>query len=461
MRENINIAIIGNGVAGTRAAQVIRKLSPKARLTIISEENAPFYYRPQLVDFLNGDIPQKKLLAKPLDFYTKNRIKLSKGKKVSLVFPDKNNILLSSGESITYDKLLIASGVKVDISRYGLNKTENVFTLKTLRDALRLKKGLPFFKEITVFGENLLSFEFLRLLADRSGLRIRYLIRKERLWPEFFDKRLSRLVEGLLRGNKIELVYKFEVSKIIKGNGNFILISKNGKKLMTTSIGIFEPIIPNLDFLKGVKIKTGRTGIFIDRDYRTSVKNIFAAGDVAVRKESDFVNSWQGAWRDGKNVGLSMLGKDIADKKDRIVSFRIFDKPYISIGYTISSSKKGYKEITSSEETDSYKKIILKDNRVEGAVFFGDIRNFTKIEELISKKTLLKEDELILLKKIFEFYKEEQEFYSYNLICPVCKAVLNYSDRSEIGQVTVCPICGAELRVSLTEVSLVKKLTVI
>ncbi len=461
MKKNLNIAIIGNGVAGTRAAQVIREFSPKARLTIISDEDTPFYYRPQLVDFLKGDIAQKKLLAKPLDFYTKNKIKLLKGKKVLSVFPDKNKILLSPGESIAYDKLLIASGVRVDTLRYGLNKTENLFTLKTLRDAMRLKKRLPFLKEITVFGENLLSFEFLRLLANRSGLRVRYLIRRNRLWPEFFDERLSKLVESLLRDNKIELVYKFEVSKIVRGNGNFILISKSGKKLKATSIGIFEPIIPNLDFLKGARIKTGRTGIFIDRDYKTTVKNIYAAGDIAIHKESCFVNSWQGAWRDGKNAGLSMLGKHIADKKGRVVSFRIFDKPYISIGYTVSPSKHGYEEITSSKEADSYKKIILRNNKVEGAVFFGDIKNFTRIEELISKKTLLKQDELALLRKIFEFYKEEQEFYSYNLLCPVCKAVLNYSDKSEIGQIMACPICGVELRVSLTEVSLVKKLTAI
>lgn len=463
MKKNLNVVIIGNGAAGTKAAQTIRELMPSSGVTIISNEDTPFYLRPQLVDFSSGHTTQKKIISKPPAFYSNNRINLLRGAEVLFVAPSKNQVLLSSKKKIGYDKLLIASGIRIDASRYKLRKEENIFSLKTLRDARVLKNKLPSLKEITVFGENILAFEFLRLLSSYPRLKVRYLIRKDRLWPEFFDKRLSGIIEGIFKNNNVELIYKSEVYGIIKNRSNFNIILKNKKELRADSIGIFEPLLPNLGFLKGTNVKIGDKGVFIDKNYMTSDKNIYAAGDAALRygeRDFCFVNSWQSAWQDGRDAAFSMAGKTIGRKNIRIISFRIFDKPYLSVGYTNPASSKEYEDIISPEGIDIYKKITLSKDLVRGAIFFGDVRNFAKIEELISKQTRLKSDEVELLRKIFEFYAEDEELRSLNLICPVCKAMLNFSDTSAAGDVTTCPVCGVELKVSLTEVSLIKRLVV-
>ncbi len=307
-KKKLNIVIVGNGVAGTKAAQTIRSLDSTCKITIISDEDTPFYLRPQLVDFIKGYTNSKKIIAKPSNFYIKNKINLLLKEEVLSIQPSKNTVILKSKKEITYDKLLIASGIRVDLSRYNLKNTKNIFSLKTLKDARILKKRFPRLKEITVFGENLLSFEFLRLLSERPNLKVRYLVRGKRIWPEFFDKKTSDIIEKILKSKGITVTYGFNVSEIIEKNGKLNLTSKNGKSLKISNLGAFDPIVPNVDFLNGSKVKLGKSGILVNSAYKTNIRNIYAAGDCKLRSEY-FVNSWQDTWHDGRRVAFSMLGK--------------------------------------------------------------------------------------------------------------------------------------------------------
>jgi nitrite reductase (NADH) large subunit len=102
--------IIGNGVAGTTAAENIRKIEKHGRITIVTEEGLPFYYRIRLNEYISGDIKKDALIAKRDSWYSENSIGLMLNTRVTGIYPDKREVVIDEGDIIHYDRLLIATG---------------------------------------------------------------------------------------------------------------------------------------------------------------------------------------------------------------------------------------------------------------------------------------------------------------------------------------------------------------
>ena len=94
--------IIGNGVAGIKAAETIRKHDADGKITVIDDEDHAFYYRPQLPGFVAGKIEEEKLWGKKSDFYEKNNIISRLGKTVTGIKPDTNEVILKDDTAINY-----------------------------------------------------------------------------------------------------------------------------------------------------------------------------------------------------------------------------------------------------------------------------------------------------------------------------------------------------------------------
>src|SRR5512145_781957 len=100
--------IIGNGVAGSTAAENIRKNDKSGKITIVTEEGLSFYYRIRLNEYISGDINKDALMAKKASWYSENNIGLMLNTRVTGADPDKRHVITEKGDTIPYDKLLIA-----------------------------------------------------------------------------------------------------------------------------------------------------------------------------------------------------------------------------------------------------------------------------------------------------------------------------------------------------------------
>lgn len=126
--------IIGNGVAGIKATEEIRKFDSSCKITMVGEEGYPFYYRPQLPRFVCGSVDEGKLWGKKKDFYEKNGVTLLLGKKVIKVRDSKNEVVLSDETVINYDSLLIATGGSIKSKEYpGSDLNGGIVQLKNYR----------------------------------------------------------------------------------------------------------------------------------------------------------------------------------------------------------------------------------------------------------------------------------------------------------------------------------------
>ena len=102
--------IIGNSIAGTAAVEGIRSQDKKGAITIVGEENYHVYGRPLISYYLLGTTDRAHMNYRPADFYEKNDVTLKTGVRAEKIDPEKKTVSLSDGSTLSYDKLLIATG---------------------------------------------------------------------------------------------------------------------------------------------------------------------------------------------------------------------------------------------------------------------------------------------------------------------------------------------------------------
>jgi len=198
-------------------------------------------------------------------------------------------------------------------------------------------------------------------------------------------------------------------------------------------------------------IKWGK-GILTDDQLRTNFPNIFAAGDAAqvfdaYKGEALLHFGWQSAWEQGAIAGSNMAGGDLSySGRIPALSIQIYGLDFLSLGEG-NPQAPGYKGMTGDyPEMGIYKKLVLKENRVVGALLLGSISEATPIEDLIRNRAEISQVDKKLLMRIFDLHYWISS--GMEVLCPVCKLNVKLSEKAKAGDLITCPICGVEFKLS-------------
>jgi len=156
--------IVGNGVAGVTAAQAIVRADRSAEVHIFGAEPYLYYRRPLLWEFIAGQIEQQTLYFRPADWYAGQGIHLHPGVRVDSLDPTAHQIEPSNGSTVEYDRLLLATGARPFVPPCEGADKEGVFTLRTLDDAVAIRKHAQGASTAVVIGGGLLGLETARAL---------------------------------------------------------------------------------------------------------------------------------------------------------------------------------------------------------------------------------------------------------------------------------------------------------
>ncbi len=447
--------IIGNGVAGIKAAETIRKHDPDGKITVIGDEDHAFYYRPQLPGFVAGKIEEERLWGKKSDFYEKNNIISRLGKTVTGIKPDTNEVILKDDTAINYDSLLIATGGAIKRRNYpGSDLNGGIVQLKTIDDAKNIKEKVKSAKSAVVVGEDFLTLSLTEALHS-SGLEVTYLLRGDRLWPEIMDKDASDILMLRLKEKGITIKQETDIKEVhIKDRLVHGVITTDDELLDCQILGIVDKLQPSIDFLNESGVNTDN-GVLVNNKMLTNFDNIYAAGDVAQLpadpdSETPEINvRWLKAWKQGQVAGSNMAGNDAEyDDIASISATQICGIDIVSIG--VSNPLNGDYEIKRGDyphpETDVYKKLVLKDDRVVGALFVGNAQEAREITKVIKNGTSYSDIDKKLLKQMFDLDSRFSTFRGF--LCPVCKLELPIPPDAKAGDKITCPACGIELKVT-------------
>jgi nitrite reductase (NADH) large subunit len=371
--------VIGNGVAGTTAAENIRQNDATGEIIIVSDENLPFYYRVRLPDYLGGTVAESELIAKKKSWYDEKDITLKLSSRITGIEPDAKSVYLESGESLAYDFLLLANGSHPFVPPIKGSDMDGVFTLHTLNDAKRISQAAEKISHVVLIGGGLLGLETANAL-HKLGKKITVI--------EFFPRLLPRQldIEGASRlqhfFEKMDFRFKLGATTTkIAGAGKVEqVILQNGDVLPAEMVIISAGIRANLELATMLGLKTDK-GVIVDKYLQTSHPGIYAAGDVIEFEEKAY-GIWPAAMEQGKIAGINISGGEAAYKGTTLANIlKVAGVDVASAGEIDAENRYNSKIITSE---DIYKKVVISNGKVIGCIMLGDRKNFNRINKAIA-----------------------------------------------------------------------------
>lgn len=282
--------IIGNGPSGNAAAAHLRKLSPSAKITIISDEFFPYYYRHKLRDYIVGECEESDLVVRPPEYYRDLGIRLRLGQRVTRLDVADRTLYLAHMEKLTYSGLLICVGSapRVPEACYAFRKHLRV--LGNLRHARALREAMPPLHRMVVCGGDMVSFRVAATLAAH-GKEVDFLVDEDAFWPlELTPERRSDFASAL-EAKGVTVHCDDVLVGVEPQDGQYVARTRLGTELRCDLVGAFYGLAPAIDWLHGSGLDLER-GILVDECLRTNQPGVYAAGDCAEIYRPELRNYW-------------------------------------------------------------------------------------------------------------------------------------------------------------------------
>ena len=372
--------IIGNGVAGTTAAQEIRKNDPKGQITIVTEENTPFYSRIKLPDYITGKAGKADLIIKKEQWYIDHKIDLNTGVTIASIDTARHEAKDQAGKVWYYDSLLIATGSAPFVPPVEGSAKVNVFTLRTINDADSIIQASDNANNVAAIGGGLLGLEASHALIKR-GLDVTVIEFFDRLLPRQMDSEGALLLKNMLeaQGFKFRLGAK---TKQIQGDNVVTGVELESGEVISTDIVLFSAgVRPNLILPQNLKLKTDQ-GVVVNTHMKTSLDGIYAAGDIAQFKKTNFC-IWPEAQEQGRVAGANMSGNK--DSFSAIVPSNRLKVAGIDLGSAGEIDPDGIYESEIKKSDTVYRKLVRKNGKLIGCIMLGDITGFSDVIKQIKE----------------------------------------------------------------------------
>jgi NADPH-dependent 2,4-dienoyl-CoA reductase/sulfur reductase-like enzyme len=374
----MHVIIVGAGAAGTSAAETIRKYDKDSEITVINEENELPYSPVALPEYIEGKISREQLFLWDNDFVKKMSINYLSGKSVVNVNSHEKKVVLDDGTSLSYDKLLIASGASPVLTEDLVNR-KGVFTLRTIRDAETIRHHIK--ERAVIYGAGAVAVK-IAVALHNIGVDI-IMVCRSRVLRRLFDEDICQLIHDLLIANGIKIIGVHDQMRVFGDPIESLSIAT--QRIRIDGVIAALGVNPNTQFLNGQNIHFGSSrGIIVNEKMETSAANIYAAGDCT---ETQDVTSgkryaialWPPAVKQGEVAALNMLGMNAVYEgtlPGNVID--VFNTVFASIG-SLDGEKIDIKK------HGGIIRFTIKKEKLIGAQLIGDIDSAGLISSYIIK----------------------------------------------------------------------------
>ncbi len=370
--------IIGNSAGGIHGAIGIREADDTGSIVMVSEEPYPAYSRPLISEHLSENFPLARMLYRSPDFYEKNRIKTFFGNPVMKLDVKGHTAELKDRTVVAWGKLLLATGgLPIILKMPGIEK-KGVFSFITLNDAKSIKEYINGSSgRAVVIGGGLIGMSVSEAL-NKLGVPVTVVELKDYILNAILDAEAGALAIKPVIKAGVNIITGHTVAEITgDADGRVSGVTLDDKsyipcKLVIMAIGVR----PNIELTQGTGIKVNR-GILVDKHMETNIPGIYACGDAA--EAYDFVYGsdrltpiWPNASIEGRVAGMNMAGMTNEYPGGTAMnSLKYFGLEMVTAG--LVSPPDATFEVVKKVTGSTYRKLILKDGRILGMVFAGNI----------------------------------------------------------------------------------------
>ena len=385
-RRRARLVVVGNGMAGMRTVEELLARAPdRFDITVIGAEQEPNYNRIQLSSVLAGDKMRDDIIINPWSWYGKRGIRLMTGVAAVAIDRADRCVVLADGSTAPYDTLLLATGSKPlapSIPGVGL---PNVRAFRDMADAEAMIAAARKGRRAVVIGGGLLGLEAAWGLK-RRGMSVAVV----HLMPTLMERQLDIAAGDLLRrdldARGIAIFTNSQAEEIAGSEWAEAVVLADGRRLPADFVVLAIGIRPNIELARAAKLDVNR-GILVGDDMRSSDPDIFAVGE-CIEHNGQVFGLVAPIWDQAKVCG-AQLGGDLSAvyvPPPVFTSLKITGVDVFSAG-ALAAADDADEEITLHDaKLGLYKKLIVRNDRLVGAVLYGSIGDGPWYVELMRDK---------------------------------------------------------------------------
>lgn len=380
--------IIGGGIAGTSAAEQLRKLDPTCAITILSNESHPLYSRVLLPHYIHGKVPRERVFLKKEDWYTGNNIALVYT-TVERLDPDAHTVHASNGETYTYTKLLIAGGGT--LNKLPIDASDQVYHLQTIEDADKLVDLLEHNEEgaVTagVIGGGFITMELVEFFA-RKQWKSHVFLRGTLYFGRTFNQAMSDLLEEHLEQHNIQThkeltiaSYQNDMAKTHE-NGAFTV------DVLSAGIGINS----RFPWAKDAGVEVER-GVKCNEYLETNVADIYTAGDCAEYWDTTVerhlhIGNWMNAQMQGRHAASILTGNRTPFSLVSSYATHVLGIDIVAVG---DAEVAAAEQVIERDYSNGYTLLLLRNHKLVGASIINRNTDRKAVTHLIKNRVDLTE----------------------------------------------------------------------
>lgn len=357
--------IIGNSAAGIGTVEGIREYDKDGEIVIISDEKYDTYSRPLISYILKGQVTEENMRYRNADFYEKNKVTKMLGKRVASINADKKEVSLESGETVSYDKLMVATGSKPFVPPMtGLDKVAKKFSFMKLDDEKAVKEAVFDGARVLIVGAGLIGLKAAEAL-EHYNAKMTVVDLANRILPSILDEDASEIMQKHIESKGVKFILNTSVSEFTENTATLA----NGETVEFDMVILAVGVRPNTELVKDAGGNVGR-GIITDNKQLTSLKDVYAAGDCTESYDISIDgNRILAILPNAHNQGV-VAGKNMAGKE----AYYLNAFPMNAIGFFgLHIITAGSYDGEAMVETDgvNYKKLVVKDKQLKGFILMG------------------------------------------------------------------------------------------
>ena len=392
------VVVIGAGAGACGFVKSYRALNEDDTIEIFSKENFPFYNRVLLPDYISGALPWDNLVKMTDDEENAYNIKLHRGVSIERVNREDKTVTDSNGKVHSYDVLLIATGSRAAMLR-DVPSLKGIFTMRNRMDADQFKAHVdPAKGPVVIVGGGLLGIELAASLRE-VDVTVTIIQRISRLMDRQLDPLGSQLLHEELTDKGIDIYYNDEIDRFLGAETVTGIRLKSGLQISCQAIVIAIGTVPNIEIARAANLDCKR-GVIVNEYLQTNDPDIFAIGEIA--EFQGFLYGITAAAEQQAAIVARYLGGDISkyyEGSPLMNILKMHGTELCSLGLAECPDEPGYEEVVFIDKAKRYyKKCIIHNDRLVGAILIGDKSEFLEFRDLIQDKIELSDKRLQLLR---------------------------------------------------------------
>ena len=316
--RSVDHLLIGGGLAAANCARWLREEGGEGSILLVGRENDPPYNRPPLSkSYLGGKESREEILFRPDDWWGEQKIDLLTRTSVIKLDAEGRKAKLSSGDEVTFDKALLATGANVRRLRAEHADLDGIHYLRTLPTSDSIARDASDAEHIVMIGGSYIGCEVAATLTAR-GNKCTIVMQEDVTFERVYGPEVGGFFQRVLEEHGIQIHGGESLARFEGSDGRVThVVTESGLSLEAECVVIGAGVIPDVTLAKGAGLDLGETGgVLCSSRLETSVPGIYAAGDICdydsvVHGRRLRIEHWDVAFNQGKTAALNMLGRDV------------------------------------------------------------------------------------------------------------------------------------------------------